>query len=124
LKALDPDVHVALTGRTNARVLASLRQLTELGRLAEVRLLIVPGVNDEPAQLAATAQWLTELDPIPPVVVQGYRREGTRQVARSFRTATSSDLTAVASTLITYGLPALRVSVRSARSAAMQLHPT
>ena len=124
LKALDPDVHVALTGRTNTRVLASLRQLTELDRLAEVRLLIVPGVNDEPDQLMATSRWLGELDPIPPVTVQGFRREGTRPVARWFREATTSDLTSVASTLISLGFPARQVRIRRSREADKRIHPT
>jgi pyruvate formate lyase activating enzyme len=116
LKAFDPDVHIALTGRSNARVLASLLQLSELGLLAEVRLLIVPGVNDEPAQLAATAAWLAQLAPVPHVVIQGFRQDGTRPVARWFREATAADLADVARILVEHGLPAERVSVRSARS--------
>jgi pyruvate formate lyase activating enzyme len=116
LKALDRDVHVALTGRTNTRVLGSLRQLSRLDRLAEVRLLIIPGVNDDPDQVAATARWLAELDPVPPVIVQGFRQEGTRPVARWFHEPTTPDLTAVASLLIAHGLPEPRVSVRRPRS--------
>lgn len=112
LKALDPDVHVALAGRPNERVLASLRQLNELGRLVEVRLLIVPGVNDEPQQVADTARWLAALDPIPLVIVQGFRRDGTRPVARWFREATNSDLETVAARLVAWGLPESRVGVR------------
>ena len=37
LKALDPEVHRFLTGRSNERVLASLRQLDAAGQLTEVR---------------------------------------------------------------------------------------
>jgi pyruvate formate lyase activating enzyme len=112
LKAFDPDVHHLLTGRPNTRVLATIRQLAALDRLAEVRLLIVPGVNDTIDQLAATASWLAALDPTPPTVVQGFRHAGTRAVARRFREATAADLTDAESVLVELGLPADRVRVR------------
>jgi pyruvate-formate lyase-activating enzyme len=112
LKAFDPDVHLALTGRPNTRVLASIVQLGRLDRLAEVRLLIIPGANDTAEQLAATARWLGRLDPIPHVAVHGFRREGTRNAARAFDEATAVDVTAAAVTLIDHGLPADHVSTR------------
>jgi pyruvate formate lyase activating enzyme len=112
LKAYDPDVHLALTGRPNTRVLATIRQLTRLDRLAEVRLLIVPGANDTPEQLAATARWLATLDPLPAIVVQGFRRAGTRAVARHFDEATPDDLRSTAAALSAGGIPADRVVVR------------
>jgi pyruvate-formate lyase-activating enzyme len=78
LKALDPDVHRRLTGRGNALVLDSIRHLHACGRLAEVRLLLVPGFNDSADQLARTAGWLADLDPGLRVVVIGFRRHGVR----------------------------------------------
>lgn len=120
LKALDPDVHYLLTGRSNARVLATIEQLTELDRLAEVRLLIVPDVNDTPEQLAATAAWLTPLEPTPPTVVQGFRHTGTRSVAHRFREATASDLTHAVAALVEHGLPAHRVRVRVPADASVE----
>ncbi len=79
LKALDPDVHHRLTGRGNELVLDSIRYLHERGRLYEVRLLLVPGFNDSPAQLARTADWLADLGPELRVVVAGFRRHGVRK---------------------------------------------
>jgi pyruvate formate lyase activating enzyme len=78
LKALDPEVHRRLTGRGNELVLDSIRYLHARDRLAEVRLLLVPGYNDTPDQLARTAEWLVELDPDVRVVVIGFRRHGVR----------------------------------------------
>jgi pyruvate formate lyase activating enzyme len=112
LKALDPDVHHLLTGRPNTRVLATIEQLTALDRLAEVRLLIVPGVNDTIEQVAATAHWLGALDPPPRTVVQGFRHAGTRPVARRFREATTTELTDVVATLVDHGLVADHVHAR------------
>jgi len=78
LKALDPDVHRRLTGRDNDLVLDSIRYLHGHGRLAEVRLLLVPGFNDTADQLDRTAAWLADLDPGLRVVVMGFRRHGVR----------------------------------------------
>jgi pyruvate formate lyase activating enzyme len=114
LKALDPDIHVALTGRANTRILASLRQLTRLDRLAEVRLLMIPGVNDEPEQLAETARWLANLNPLPLVIVQGFRHDGSRQIARHFEEATATHLITVQAMLVENGLPATGVAIRAA----------
>lgn len=112
LKALDPEVHRSLTGRPNDRVLASIRQLAALDRLTEVRLLVVPGMNDTPEQLAATAAWLGELDPVPPVIVQGFRHAGTRPVAHRLREATAADVERAAASLVAEGLPAALVHAR------------
>lgn len=78
LKALDPDVHRRLTARGNELVLDSIRYLHEHRRLHEVRLLLVPGFNDTPDQLARTGDWLAALDPALRVVVMGFRRHGVR----------------------------------------------
>jgi len=78
LKALDPAVHHRLTGRDNTLVLDSIRYLHRQHRLAEVRLLLVPGYNDSYPQLARTADWLAELDPAVRVVVMAFRRHGVR----------------------------------------------
>lgn len=78
LKALDPEVHRRLTGRGNELVLDAIRYLHTRGRLAEVRLLLVPGHNDGPEQLTRTAAWLADLDRDLRVVVIGFRRHGVR----------------------------------------------
>jgi pyruvate formate lyase activating enzyme len=106
LKALDPEVHLTLTLRDNARVLASIEELNWLGRLHEVRLLIVPELNDTTEQLAATAEWLARLDPVPPVVVLGFRHEGTRPAARHWTQAEPRHLDAVVDALAAHGVAA------------------
>ena len=78
LKALDPEVHRRLTGRGNELVLDSIRYLHARGRLAEVRLLLVPGLNTDDEQLERTAGWLADLDRALRVVVIGFRRHGVR----------------------------------------------
>lgn len=78
LKCLDPTIHERMTGHGNDEVLASIRHLHELGRLYEVRLLVVAGVNDDPSLLRRTGEWLAAVDPAMRVKVIGFRRHGVR----------------------------------------------
>lgn len=104
LKALDPDVHHYLTGESNELVVASIEHLVGAGRLFEVRLLLVPGVNDDAPQLTATAEWLLRLDPAMRVKLIGYRRHGTRRIAAGFAEMTPERLTDARRLLEPYGL--------------------
>lgn len=88
LKALDPEVHLRLTGRSNELVLESIRHLHAHERLHEVRLLLVPGFNDSDEQLTRTADWLAALDPALRVVVIGFRQHGVRPEHRGIPEAT------------------------------------
>jgi pyruvate formate lyase activating enzyme len=78
LKCLDPAIHQQMTGQSNEPVLHSIRLLHWLGLLYEVRLLLIPGVNDDPALLARTGEWLAAVDPTMRVKIIGFRRHGAR----------------------------------------------
>lgn len=89
LKALDPDVHLALTGASNDAVLASIRRIASAGKLYEVRLLLVPGINDSTEQLTRTARWLLSVDPDMRIKVIAFRRHGARAAAQHWPEATT-----------------------------------
>ncbi len=78
LKALDETAHIQLTGARNGPVLESIRHLASIDRLSEVRLLIMPGYNDDPASVDATVTWLRSVDPNMRIVVIGFRNHGVR----------------------------------------------
>ncbi|HEY7628228.1 MAG TPA: YjjW family glycine radical enzyme activase [Ilumatobacteraceae bacterium] len=78
LKCLDPDIHRTITGHHNDQVLDSIRYLDAVDRLYEVRLLLMPGINDDPALLGTTAAWLADIDPQMRVKLIGFRRHGVR----------------------------------------------
>ncbi len=78
LKCFDDEIHRAMTGQSNEPVLASIRQLQGLGLLYEVRMLLIPGVNDDPELLRRTGEWLAGVDPSMRVKVIGFRRHGSR----------------------------------------------
>jgi pyruvate formate lyase activating enzyme len=96
LKALDVATHRELTGLGNAQVLDSLDRLVAEHRLAEVRLLVVPGHNDSEAALRATGDYLAHRAPGIPVKVIGFRPHGVRAAARHIPAPTPEERTAYA----------------------------
>ncbi|MET7396334.1 radical SAM protein [Dactylosporangium sp. NPDC005572] len=104
LKALDRGLHIRLTGRPNDRVLASIRHLAAHGKLHEVRLLLIPGVNDDARTLTATAAWLRDVDAGIRVKVIGFRRHGVRAAGRRWPEATPEQVAGWADTLRAAGL--------------------
>ena len=81
LKALDPAVHEMLTAHGNESVLESIEYLAQRQRLYEVRILVIPGYNDDPATIAATAAWLKTIDAEMRIKLIGYRAHGARPEA-------------------------------------------
>ena len=78
LKCLDPAIHQQMTGQPNDQVLDSIRHLAAHGALYEVRLLLLAGVNDDPALLGRTGEWLAAVDPTMRLKVIGFRAHGAR----------------------------------------------
>ncbi|WFF97381.1 YjjW family glycine radical enzyme activase [Aeromonas caviae] len=102
LKGWREPVHLALTGRGRERVLASLRWLAAHDRLAEVRLLLVPGRSDfldaTGALEEALTTFLLSLGPVP-IRLNGFRHHGVRGEALSWPEAGSADLMVLANAL-------------------------
>ena len=102
LKGWREPVHLALTGWGRERVLASLQLLAQAGKLAEVRLLLVPGRSDfldaTGALEEALTTFLLSLGPVP-IRLNGFRHHGVRGEALSWPEAGSADLTVLANAL-------------------------
>lgn len=109
LKAIDQDVHRVLTGKANDQVLASIRHLSAMGRLEEVRLLIVPGYNDEPAMLERTGRWLHDVDPGMRVRLIPFRAHGVRPAFRTIPEPTFEQMAELAGVLGGAGLRRVEV---------------
>ncbi len=82
LKALDPETHLSMTGQPNDDVLASIDLLASIGKLTEVRLLLLPGINDDAEVLRRTGAWLFDIDPAMHVKLIGFRCHGVRATER------------------------------------------
>ncbi len=88
LKVLDDQKHLALTEQSNRNVLKSIKYLAENGTLHEVRLLLIPGINDSDEELKATAKWLLEIDPEMQIRVNAFNNHGVRSPANDWQIAT------------------------------------
>lgn len=107
LKGWRDSVHHMLTGHGRERVLASLQLLASHGKLAELRLLHVPGRSDfldaDGKLEAGLASFLQSLGPVP-IRLNGFRHHGVRGVATSWQEADREDLTRLAAELSARGL--------------------
>lgn len=107
LKGWRDSVHLSLTGYGRDRVLASLRLLASHGKLAELRLLHVPGRSDfldASGELDADlAAFLLQLGPVP-IRLNGFRHHGVRGDATRWPEATRDELEHLASRLREAGL--------------------
>lgn len=110
LKGWHEPVHLALTGRGRERVLVSLQLLAQAGKLAEVRLLMVPGRSDfldaDGTLDGGLAAFLRALGPVP-IRLNGFRHHGVRGEALSWPEAGSTDLTVLANALKVKGFGAV-----------------
>jgi len=62
LKVLDPAEHKRLTGRTNEVILRNFEWLVESGVPVRVRVPVIPGENDDAANIKAIAGYVAESD--------------------------------------------------------------
>ncbi len=74
VKALDPERHRAMTGSGNEKILANLRRLADSGAEIVLRVPLIPGHNDSPAEVDGLAELALEIDA--PVELLPYHRLG------------------------------------------------
>jgi len=92
LKHLDDERHRDQTGVSNRQILANLSRIGESGVAIEVRMPLVPGVNDSEADVVRAARFLLDVKGITRVVLLPYHRLGTGKYARLGRDNQLEDL--------------------------------
>ena len=107
LKASSPSLHRRLTGHGNDAVKRSIRWLSRHDKLAEVRLLVIEGVTDDPKEIRSWARFVGQVDPSIPVRLMGFRHLGTRQAAWKWPETTGETLATTAELMAEYGLTAV-----------------
>ena len=105
LKAFDPAAHELLTAHGNEAVLESIRYLARHERLHEVRLLMIPGYNDDQDIVLATADWLRGVDPDMRIELIGYRGHGVRLESEHLVEPGAAQMRELAETVRAAGLP-------------------
>lgn len=76
LKALDPELHQRITGLDNAPVLAFARRLAIQRRPMWLRFVLVPGLTDDPDELARTAEFAAGLGNVEQVELLPFHQLG------------------------------------------------
>lgn len=82
VKLLDETRHHEFTGVPNERILANLRALAAMHSNIWLRVPLIPGVNDDPADLDAVARLAASLSGIRQVNLLPYHKTGIHKFAR------------------------------------------
>ena len=76
IKAFDPELHHAITGADNARVIDCAKFLAERGKRVWVRRVLVPGLTDGEEDLRKTGDFIRSLGNVEKVEVLPYHDLG------------------------------------------------
>ena len=87
LKQMDTASHKHLTGVTNERILANLKRIGDYGVPIEIRIPIIPGINDSRDAIESAARFLSDVKGITRVVLLPYHKLGEAKYPRLDREA-------------------------------------
>ena len=82
LKVMDPDVHRRCTGVDNARILSNLQLLSGSGAEIVIRIPLIPGVSDDPRNIAAAGEFIARLPGRHPVDLLPFHGSARAKYAR------------------------------------------
>ncbi len=82
LKHMDAQVHKDFTGVDNDLILYNVRWLSDAGKRIVIRIPIVPGFNDDRANIEMTAEFVKSLGTVDKIDVLPYNRGGREKSAR------------------------------------------
>ncbi|MBL7218487.1 MAG: glycyl-radical enzyme activating protein [Phycisphaerae bacterium] len=92
LKHVDPGAHEKHTGASNDLIIDNLRRLGGCGVDIEIRMPIVPGLNDSARDIDAAGQFIRSLDNVVAVRLLAYHRLAAAKYARLGRDDPSRDI--------------------------------
>jgi pyruvate formate lyase activating enzyme len=82
LKHADSAAHRTITGAGNELILDNIRGLVSAGRSVIIRVPVIPGVNDDEANIGATARLVASLNGVRRIDLLPYKRFGLDKAAR------------------------------------------
>ena len=111
IKHMDSQTHERYTGVPNELILANLQALAQAGRRMVVRIPIIPGFNDDEANLAGTARFVQSLRTVERIDILPYNRGGREKAVRlaagfdlmDSQAPCDEQMTSIARTLRGYG---------------------
>lgn len=92
LKILDDSRHRQYTGVSNVVILENLQALCERGAKVWIRVPVIPGFNDDPRDVEATAAWVASLGSVQRVHLIPYHALGTNKAERVGLTPGMTDI--------------------------------
>jgi len=82
IKHLNRERHKQYTGADNDRILANIALLTQAGAEIVIRVPIIPGCNDDRANIEATARFVQGLKTVRRIDILPYNRGGLEKAGR------------------------------------------
>ena len=82
LKHMDNEIHERFTGVGNTMILDNIRRLSEAGKEIVIRIPVIPGFNDEKANIEATGKFTASLPGVIRVDILPFNRGGKEKLAR------------------------------------------
>lgn len=82
LKHFDDKMHIKYTGVSNKKILENLKMLDEMGKAVEIRYPLIPGMNDDEADLLRMLAFLSKLKNKYPVSILPYHKIGSQKYSR------------------------------------------
>ena len=110
LKTLNNEKHIEFTGVSNVQILENLRRLADLRKNVIVRMPVIPGVNDDPAEIRAAGSFVSSLGnvreihllPYHTTGLEKYRRLGMEYQMQETIPPSADDLSVIAKELRNY----------------------
>jgi len=82
VKHMDPAKHKELTGLSNKLILSNLKKLDELNIPIEIRMPMIPGLNDSQENLSAASEFLSQMKSVQKVKLLPYHKLGQGKYER------------------------------------------
>ena len=82
LKHMDNEMHKRFTGVGNNLILENIRRISQAGKKIVIRIPIIPGFNDETANIEATGKFTASLPGVGRIDILPFNRGGMEKSAR------------------------------------------
>jgi len=82
LKVIDPALHLRYTGQSPELILANLEDLAQRGKPVEIRVPVIPGLNDDEANLEATIEVVKPMRNVTGITLLPHHRPAMDKYAR------------------------------------------
>jgi pyruvate formate lyase activating enzyme len=88
LKLMDDEKHCRFTGVSNELILTNLQSLSQEGHTINVRVPIIPGINDDDENIFKLGEFVASLARPPQISILPYHKAGINKYARLNKTYT------------------------------------